>query len=262
MVISGFEVETMIYKTEDDSIFKLHQNNRPIDFNNVRRKIKSFTKVKKLLSPLKVDKNFNVIDGNHRLVAIRELKKKGIIIPVLFYISGDDEEENMIEMNIEVRTWKLKDYVMKYANKGKEQYQIVLKIANKFNVSIDDVTTIPYAGAGTGGVADKVKNGTFSYHDWEKVEDYFEYLTELKEMIRVHKNFKRSLYSIFTHKNFDKLHFYKIIKNKFINDGEVIEFSTSMPVCKEQILDLFNTRRTKNKIDYFRTANKNIIIQN
>jgi hypothetical protein len=261
MIMNGFEVETMIYRTEDDEIFNLHQNNRPINQSNVRKKMKSLTKVRKLLSPIKVDKNFNVIDGNHRIVAIRELKRNGIIIPISFYMTEDDSEDNMIEMNVEVRTWKLKDYVLKYSKQGKEQYQIIMRIANKYNVSIDDVVTVPFSGSGTGNVSDKVKNGTFSYHDWEKVEEYFEYLIELKEMIRIHKNFKRSMFSVFTHRNFDTLHFYKVVKNKFISDGELIEFSTSMPVCKEQILDLFNTRRTKSKIEYFRTSDKKIIIQ-
>jgi hypothetical protein len=261
MIMNGFEVETMIYRTEDDSIFNLHQNNRPINTTNVRKKMKSLTRVRKLLSPIKIDKNFNVIDGNHRIVAIRELKRNGIIIPISFYISEDDSESNMIEMNVEVRTWKLKDYVLKYAKQGKEQYKIIMQIANEFNVSIDDVVTVPYSGAGTGNVSDKVKNGTYSYHDWDKVEEYFKYLLELKEMIRIHKNFKRSMFSVFTHRNFDTLQFYKIIKNKFISDNELIEFSTSMPICKEQILDLFNTKRAKRKIEYFRTSDKKIIIR-
>lgn len=255
------EVEAIIYKTDDDSIFKVHSENRPISEANVNKKIKSFLKVNKLLSPFKVTKDYEVLEGNHRLMAIRKLKERGINIPILFYISNDESIDNMIEMNCSSVLWKLKDYVQKFAKQGKEQYQTILSIANKFNVSIDDVVTIPFMGSNTGSVADKVKNGTFSYHDWDKVEEYFGYLIELKEMARMHKNFKRSMFSVFTHSKFDKLHFYKVIKNKYTEENLPLEFSNSMPVCKQQIIDLFNTRRTKNKIDYFITSDKKIIIQ-
>ena len=124
--------EMVITSTTNYDQFKVLDGNRAIKQTNVENLMKSFklTKGMSISHPIIVDKNYNVIDGQHRLAAC---KKMGI--PV-HYVVTDDTAETIPIFNAYQEKWGLDDYARYYANNGNDNYKRLLEIADKSGISI------------------------------------------------------------------------------------------------------------------------------
>ena len=102
--------------TNDHSIFKIQIGNRPINTNHVARLVMSMQK-SYLMSPLIVNENMEVIDGQHRLTAQKELK-----LPTYFIENkGYGLKETRI-LNQNSKNWTADDFMNGYVNMGNENY--------------------------------------------------------------------------------------------------------------------------------------------
>lgn len=108
----------MINKTSDYSLFKKHEMNRDIDESNLKR-IKNSIKARNLLDlrPILVNKDFKVIDGQHRLQAAVELQ-----LPVFYQIQETSHEEDIILLNANQKRWTLRDYFTYFLNNNLPEY--------------------------------------------------------------------------------------------------------------------------------------------
>ena len=69
------KIVNQVLQTNVHSIFKTQKGNRPINKNHLDRLILSMKK-KYLISPILVNEKMEVIDGQHRLQAQKELPEK------------------------------------------------------------------------------------------------------------------------------------------------------------------------------------------
>ena len=67
------KIVNQVHSTNEHSVFKIQIGNRPVNNNHVARLIISMKK-SYLMSPLIVNEKMEVIDGQHRLSAQKELK--------------------------------------------------------------------------------------------------------------------------------------------------------------------------------------------
>lgn len=108
-----------IQKTSDYAYFKLVATNRPIDKNHVKRlKIAIVKKNLLALNPILVNSHMEVIDGQHRLQAAKELK-----LPIFFIMSDQVGQEDISALNTNKKMWQLGDYVQYHAKNGKAPYK-------------------------------------------------------------------------------------------------------------------------------------------
>lgn len=114
----------VVCSTKNYGLFKILNSNRSIKKRNVEKLMKSFkiTKGMMISKPIIVDKELNVIDGQHRLAACKELG-----IPV-HYVITNDSIENIPLYNTYQEKWGMEDYVNYYATKNNENYIRLLKV--------------------------------------------------------------------------------------------------------------------------------------
>lgn len=111
------QVYGKIMKTEDYERFGLLKHNRELNTSHIS-KLKASMIKKCLISPILVNENFEIIDGQHRFVSLRELG-----LPVYYYIVAGYGYQEVQILNINQQNWSLKDYHYHYLSRGKPEYR-------------------------------------------------------------------------------------------------------------------------------------------
>lgn len=96
----------VILQTMDYSKFKKLKGNRNVDPVRVQRIIQSIKKVGYITSPLIVNEDLEVIDGQGRLEALRILG-----LPVEYIVHENIGIDECISMNINQINWVDRDYI-------------------------------------------------------------------------------------------------------------------------------------------------------
>lgn len=114
---------TIINKTTDYTIFKRMDGNRGIDQHHLKYLKKAIAEDNQLsIHPIIVNKDYSVIDGQHRLEAAKELGLE------IYYIKSDTVSDNhLIQANVNQKSWELANFIECYAEKDKNPEYIKLK---------------------------------------------------------------------------------------------------------------------------------------
>lgn len=118
----------MIQQTTNYEIFKSLTYNREVDKSHVNRLVKSIQKKDLLhLNPIIVTKEFEVIDGQHRLEAAKQLN-----IPIWYLIDDQDFDGSEIQqLNSVQKNWKPSDYLAYWCIKKAPGFGILNKFVNQ-----------------------------------------------------------------------------------------------------------------------------------
>ena len=124
--------QIVVGSTTDYDKFKFVTENRSIKQRNVENLIKSFKLTSGMLKskPIIVDRKFNIIDGQHRLVACKKMS-----IPV-HYIVTDEKTDNIPIYNTYQDKWGLEDYAHYFATQGNDNYIKILQVCDRAGLSI------------------------------------------------------------------------------------------------------------------------------
>lgn len=133
-ITSSFaESNVKIYETYDFSLFKRMAANRKVSEGNVTKIMASINVNGLLHNPIVVNKDFDVIDGQHRLRALHELSKQGDRHPILFVIKDDYTESEMIAYNSYNRfNWTASSFLQHYTERGFKPYVALSKFMSDF----------------------------------------------------------------------------------------------------------------------------------
>ena len=149
--------ERLVYETVDYGQFHLLKGNRFLDPRRVEMLKKSIKEYGYIGAPIVVNENDEVIDGQHRLTACRELR-----VPVRYIRVRGLGLDHCRTLNINAKNWSLLDYCLSYAARGNENYERLFEILPVDAGKIFGLTFVrcicSYAGAkGTG--CDDIKAG-------------------------------------------------------------------------------------------------------
>ncbi|MGL5962617.1 MAG: ParB N-terminal domain-containing protein [Cetobacterium sp.] len=139
---NNFTNQAIIFKTKDYEIFKKMECNRIIDLKHVNNIIRSMKK-KVLMIPIVVNDKMEVIDGQHRLEALKKLN-----LEVTFIVCEDYGKEEMVQANISSKIWKELDYIRQYATNIEEyknirkNYVRIFEVMEKHNIQYGNFKTI------------------------------------------------------------------------------------------------------------------------
>ena len=163
----GVEVIGSIFSTSDYTIFKKLKGNRKVKKNkNLRKELEDMGQT----SPIVVNSNFEVIDGQHRLDILKSMGK-----PVSFIISNAIAPRMVISMNTAQVNWKDIDYLEFYVAQGNAPYIRLQQIYNQYQkyvsltVLIDLITT---------GDKEKFRNGLIDLKDEISILSRLSFLKE------------------------------------------------------------------------------------
>jgi hypothetical protein len=107
-----------VHVTKDYSKFNFNSKNRHVNPAHKDNLVQSIKKNNLLeAQPITVNADFEIIDGQHRFIAAKELG-----LPI-YYIKVDGLEiDDAITLNINTRNWRYKDYLHYWIDQGKESY--------------------------------------------------------------------------------------------------------------------------------------------
>lgn len=110
------KVVASIYETYDYEMFKLIKGNRDIKSPHFER-LKKSIKERYLITPIIVNKNFEIIDGQHRFSIAMELK-----LPVYFFIVDEYNIDEVSILNCNVSPWGKEEHLDSYCKRGFPAY--------------------------------------------------------------------------------------------------------------------------------------------
>jgi hypothetical protein len=107
---------TDVYSTYDYDKFKILFGNRKLNEIHLKRLMNSFQK-NYLFSPILVNNNFEIIDGQHRFNAAKELG-----LPINYMIMPAYGLNEVKVLNTNTSNWNKMDYLMGYCDSGSLPY--------------------------------------------------------------------------------------------------------------------------------------------
>ena len=115
-----------VYETNDYKQFKFLNNNRDISTKHVNKLIKSMIE-KRLISPILINESGQIIDGQHRFEA-----QKNLGFPVPYIVQKGYGEKEAQRLNINSTNWTLTAWLNHYARAGKKDYVIYRAFKKKY----------------------------------------------------------------------------------------------------------------------------------
>lgn len=217
------ESKFKVYETYDYQLFSFIRTNRVIDESRVKKIADEIKTEGLLFSPIIVNENLEIIEGQHRAKALIYLESLGHPYPLYFIIQPGYSTKEMIVFNKNLDKWKKRDYLRHYVEVGSEAYI-------HFNDFLDSFPWLPQTGAeaifsaNSGGVntnvvfhGKNVRKKTFEngsmlvpssldvIYDWarkiEKIGDYYDGFSRA--------NFIRTMVTLLKNENFNYDHFIK-----------------------------------------------------
>lgn len=133
---SNVEAHAVIYKTTNYDLFKSIKANRNISPTNYNKLIRSMGE-KQLLIPILVNEKMEIIDGQHRYLAAKELGK-----PVYYHIEWGYREEEMKRANLVSSNWTKNDFLNMFINQNDPTYTKIKELMDHYGIVISDMIKI------------------------------------------------------------------------------------------------------------------------
>lgn len=129
-------VYSNIYASTDYDMVKNINTNRNLNVANYNKLLRSMQE-EQLVMPICLNENMEIIDGQHRFFAAKELG-----LPFYYYIQEGYREAQMKRANLVGSTWNKNDFLNMYINEGDETYRRVKELMDKYKIVISDMIKI------------------------------------------------------------------------------------------------------------------------
>ncbi len=143
----------IIKTTKEYKKFQVYTSNRSINEGLVKRLMESIKDLGYIEGkPVIVDKNFTIIDGQHRYTACVRLD-----IPVHYIVTDADPQKAMIQLNAQQINWKVGDYIHNWADQGVKCYIHLLDFEKRRGLGVSNAIYILFNQQAD--TNKKIKNG-------------------------------------------------------------------------------------------------------
>jgi hypothetical protein len=205
-VQTGKEVNK-VYQTTKHELFKPLGGNRDVNKNHVNRLVKSMSE-KVLFSPIIVNENMEVIDGQHRLEALTKLQK-----PVNFIVVNGYGLNEVQQLNMNSKNWNSDDYMNGYCDLNKKDYILYRDFKNKYGFGHSECQALLMGMIGT----DKQRlfySGDFKIKDLAAATDKAEKICMISKYYDGYKrrSFVFTMMSLLDNENFEFTQFLQKLK--------------------------------------------------
>lgn len=186
-----------IKQTKTYAQFKAIKGNRAVNKDHLRHLKESISDINMLaVNPIIVDEKFNVIDGQHRLEAAKQLS-----LPI-FYIVAKGNIQTVRLLNATNRMWHLVDYINSYSKYGFFDYEKILEFNKKYGVAYSTAAQMLMFGNPSDSEKTRhhLKSGEFIVQEEALAVDLMKwsdlFTTRLVKAARVSREFLSALYRL------------------------------------------------------------------
>ncbi len=233
-----------VFEERNYSLFKDFNGNRNVNKIHLKRLQKSMEE-EYLKIPIIVNENYEIIDGQHRYLACKELK-----LPIFFIKIKGYGLKQIQRINSNVKQWSFNDYLSTYADEELPEYIKVRKFINKYEFGQNEslAMLLGYTNLTNENIRKKFEAGEFKIKDLKEAERKAEMLTMIKTFYSGYKrrSFVVAMLSLLDNKLFD---FYLFLKKLKFQSTKLIDCTT-----KEQyliIIESIYNYKTSEKVRLF-----------
>lgn len=246
-----------IFEEHDYSKFKKLEGNRAVIKARKAKILKSINDVGYVLNPIIVNKKMEIIDGQGRFEALKELG-----MPIVYVVDPKAGIKECISMNVGQMNWRTIDYVTMYAEQGNENYIRVQKAMDSFDHhTFDEIVGLLHNRVVSNGYGSTgIKNGELSVTE-EELQSFYEiipYLSMVIEGLNAIPGSSRAKITAFAwmlrNTDCDRGRLISIINNKYPIIKPVVD--SNVDLFMSQISDLYNKKLAKKNCIYFDTEYK------
>jgi hypothetical protein len=235
-----------IQSTTSYGKFKLLGPNRDVNQGHVDILKKAFEERGNLsqVQPILVNERMEVIDGQHRLTAAKQLR-----VPVYYTVGRGLTIDDARSMNIIHKVWRTDDYAKSYAESGKVEYQKYLELFNDYNTEelpLSHSVILAYALNGQpNGFWGEFRRGEFEFvNTMEETRILLDLLIEtlaIVPQVGVDKTFCMALLRAMKVTGYD--HDTMLAKLRRYGDREMRHFGTELDYLRA-LEDIYNHGKT------------------
>ena len=235
-------IKTIILKTQEYAKFKNLKGNRKVDPKHVNRLINSMENNGNLTQvfPVIVNDQFEIIDGQHRLEACKQLG-----FPVFYEVKEGLTINTVISLNTNSKNWTPMDYCQSFAQQGLDPYIRFLNITRYFPQIPFSVVLYVLTNGNNTSVFTLFKQGelVLSAEDQKRGFDMLKHVQECCEAIgRFDTFFSKSIILLIKSPAYD----HKRMITKLQNYGDTIPRYHSQPEYQRAIEEVYNYRQPDN----------------
>lgn len=231
-------VTPKIEVTKIYGLFQLMGGNRPIDYNHVKRLKQEMRTNPHLLAtnPISVNENMYIIDGQHRRMAAQELG-----VPLYYIVTPGITLEDTRSLNTTQKRWTLMDFARSYADSGREDYKIFVRVVNDYQNIAPGILRMYLMGGEKAGMENDFKRGDFVVDDESHARNNIEKLDAIirKSHVSINTPMARGFLRLFENpKDFDYDFFMQKLERE--SAQELLRPASAIRQCLRSIEDVYN----------------------
>lgn len=211
-----------VQSTADYGKFKIMGANRMMKKSHVQQLINSIEERPETIkyNPILVNESMFVIDGQHRLEALKTLQ-----MPVHFIIGKGLTIEDARVMNATMQNWTPMDFAKSYADGGNKHYADYLYARKRFGFSHTVTANYLANNLNSRTAGSTFKRGQFKVDDLELALERLENLTELKRLSAIgnYRDFGMAFLKVMGNEDVDLDRFFRKfseVGNQFLTEPQ------------------------------------------
>lgn len=233
-----------ILETTNYDLFKKLGGNRATSISRINKIKNSILNVGYITSPILVNENMEIIDGQGRFEALKELE-----MPIEYIIQKGLNIKECIAMNINQTNWNILDYIQSYADKGNQNYIYFIDLINTFpKLRGMHFYSIALSGRGHPDF-EKIKSGDLiiTEEEYEKAKEKLKFIYPIKAEFSYVKRIDYILKGLLYCLNMEMVD-KELLKRKII---DVLESGVIPPMPTiEEVMQFMEKIYNKNKRGY------------
>lgn len=173
-------LSNVVQETTDYDKFSFLNTNRDTNRGHIESIKKSFDEHGNLtkVQPVLVNERFQVIDGQHRFQACKEME-----VPIFYTVVSDIGIHQARSMNLLHRQWRTPDFAKSYAEEGRRAYVNYLVLIDDYPTLSHSVLLAYSLGDSRKGLFAEFRNGTYIFEDVHGARERLDKLSELVEIV-------------------------------------------------------------------------------
>jgi hypothetical protein len=211
--------------------------------NNLKKAFEEHGNLTKV-QPIVVNENLEVIDGQNRLIAAKELHE-----PVYYRVVPGLTIHDARSMNILHNKWEVLDYAKSYAVSGNQHYQVYLQIREEYGFSHKVLLLYLSGNANHGPIYKQFREGDFQVYDIAQSRNLLDKLSEVWQLLPFRNyGMAEALLRAFKAEGYDQK---RMIQRLIVNVDKLRPFVAAKDNIR-QLEDLYNTGlRDHNRVRFF-----------
>lgn len=177
--------EVRVKITDEYNIFTFADGNRAVNPAQVKKLIKSIENIGLIPTPIIVNEKLQILDGQHRVEACRQLK-----MPVYYIVVPGAGMKEATAMNANNKNWLAQDYLNFYASEGVADYVFLKRMVDKSSISLSVIIRV-FGGSST----KEFMEGKFRVNsEFGKAQEKLEWMDEFVSDINRLRGRRQSMY--------------------------------------------------------------------